>query len=82
MRLAFVTATVVVFALAGMTGFTQAQNDSCKNACDCENILCIDFCASSCTGTCGKKFNQVVKTCRLACKQCRALQKLKKPSPN
>jgi hypothetical protein len=75
MRLALITATVVVVALTGMTGLTLAQNrDSCQNMCDCESLQCTDFC-STCTGACGRKFNAIVKSCRAACRQCKSLQK-------
>lgn len=78
MRLALVAATVAVVALAGMTGLTQAQNNnSCNNQCDCESLQCTDFC-STCTGACGRKFNQLVKACRTTCRQCKSLQNTKK----
>lgn len=71
MRVGFVTATAIA-ALLLFGGLSQAQNNnSCAGVCSgCENILCIDFCASSCTGSCAARFNKAQKACRAACNTC------------
>ena len=80
MRLAFVTATAAAVALALVSGLSQAQNNnSCSSLCnDCQNIQCIDFCASSCTGACGARFHKAEKACRAACNTCMHGTKQKK----
>jgi hypothetical protein len=79
MRMAFVTATAAFAALVLLSGLSQAQNNSCSNLCnDCANIQCIDFCASSCTGTCAARFHKAERACRAACNTCMHGTKQKK----
>jgi hypothetical protein len=79
MRMAFVTATAAFAALVLFGGLSQAQNNSCSGVCNgCENILCIDFCASDCTGSCAARFMKAQKACRAACNTCMKGAKQKK----
>jgi hypothetical protein len=80
-----IATALLATSLLGLLSFAHAQTtgkDACASMCDCNNLLCIDFCSPSSCGrptTCRKKFDKMVRECEKACRQCQSLQRSKKP---
>ena len=83
MRLPIVTTAILAASLLGTLSFAQAQStgkDACASLCDCNNLMCIDFCSPSSCGhqtACRKRFDKMVRECEKACRQCQSLQRRK-----
>jgi hypothetical protein len=69
--LAFVATAAISFLTAPDMAAAQQFGDKCSRACGCEELQCLDFCGTNCTGACGRRFDAIVRQCEKTCNMCR-----------
>jgi len=80
LTLAFVATAAISFLAQPDMAAAQRFGDKCSQVCGCDEFQCIDFCGSTCTGSCRARFQRIVQQCQRTCNMCRRFTPRPAPS--